>query len=264
MLKGHLVNGCWKERGSSWHSCSNRGQSDFFVVPIDLFLGFFVSLLWVFILYSFPCVQLLLKTETAATLVAVWHFAKLSSTFRFKCSRPPTPSNLLTPHQLRRGPSISSQIQNALSHKIFTRTCPTHAGHKLWKMITPYSKKVCLKEEGNCRFFKYLAALSFTAAKNNAHRICNAYYASLYKLSLKLQAISMCVCTKTNFYNISSKIHQDPLFPEIEECQSWERPQYFHSGLICPPPLTTIDHIQVFNQNIFLKIIPTNDLSKVS
>ena len=137
----------------------------FFVVLIDLFLGFFVSLLWVSILYSFSCVQLLLKTETAATLVAVWHFAKLSSTFRFKCSRPPTPSNLLTPHQLRRGPSISSQIQNALSHKIFTRTCPTHAGHKLWKMITPYSKKVCLKEKGNCRFFKYLAALSFTAAK---------------------------------------------------------------------------------------------------
>ena len=46
-------------------------MSDFFVVPIDLFLGFFVSLLWVFILYRFPCVQLLLKTETAATLVAV-------------------------------------------------------------------------------------------------------------------------------------------------------------------------------------------------
>ena len=37
----------------------------FFVVLIDLFLGFFVSLLWVSILYSFSCVQLLLKTETA-------------------------------------------------------------------------------------------------------------------------------------------------------------------------------------------------------
>ena len=116
----------------------------------------------VFILYSFPCVQLLLKTETAATLVAVWHFAKLSSTFRFKCSRPPTPSNLLTPHQLKRGPSISSQIQNALYHKILTRKCPTQAGHKSWKMGTPYSKSdlwIVWKGRATLIFFAYYTLL---------------------------------------------------------------------------------------------------------